>query len=180
MPLASTRPPWHAPVHDLIMLHMLSSVRSTRGSQEQTQLLLVICRRGMGSRAMGCVVWVTSKLTATCLAMRRRVRRESAFARSRPRTACEAHAGGGRCLRRSRAPQARRGRFQRVWEGCGVPCGRCGGGRVLGSGIYSHFTVGQFFSFFRPSSGATRRRRGFPWSPGVEAPPIRGCILGLV
>ena len=75
------------------MLHMLSSVRSTRGSQEQTQLLLVICRRGMGSRAMGCVVWVTSKLTATCLAMRRRVRRESAFARSRPRTACEAHAG---------------------------------------------------------------------------------------
>ena len=36
MPLASTRPPWHAPVHVLIMLHMLSSVRSPRagGSRE--------------------------------------------------------------------------------------------------------------------------------------------------
>ena len=37
MSQTSTRPPWHAPVHDLIMLHMLSSVRSTRGSQEQRQ-----------------------------------------------------------------------------------------------------------------------------------------------
>ena len=47
----------------------------------------------MGSRAMGCVHWLTGHLRATCFAMPRRVRRESAFARSRPRTACEAHAG---------------------------------------------------------------------------------------
>ena len=69
------------------------SQRCSTGAARRSRdkLLLVICRRGMGSRAMGCVLWVTRQLTATCLAMRRRVRRESAFAPSPPRTACEAH-----------------------------------------------------------------------------------------
>ena len=58
------------------------------------------------------------------------------------------HAGGGRCLRRSRAPRARRGRRQRVQDAHGVCCGRCGGGSGLVSGSYSDFRVGKFsFAF---------------------------------
>ena len=66
--------------------------------------------------------------------------------RARPLLAVLVHAGGGRCLRRSRAPRARRAQPQCVWDGHGVYCGRSGGGRVLAGGIYSRFRV-VLFSF---------------------------------
>ena len=103
---------------------------------------------GVGCRRRGCVVRSRIQLAAIYFVMPRLVRRENAPSELGLSQLCIAHAGGGRCLRRSRAPRARRGRRQRVQDAHGVCCGRCGGGSGLVSGSYSDFRVGKFsFAF---------------------------------
>ena len=102
-----------------------------------------ISSKGMGYRAAGCVVWVDIQLAATCFALRPLVRRENASPDVDLSTAYTVRWCGGRCLRRSRAPWARRERLQRVWSGCGMSCGRSCGDRVRAGAIYSHFMVEQ-------------------------------------
>ena len=103
---------------------------------------------GSSCRLLGCVVWFTVQLAATCFVMRRLVRRENASRDLDLSAACTARDGRGRCLRRSLTPRARRGQLQRVSDGCGMSYGRSGGGRVLAGGIYSHFGVVPFsFAF---------------------------------
>ena len=67
-----------------------------------------ISSKGMGYRAAGCVVWVDIQLAATCFALRLLVRRENASPDVDLSTAYTVRWCGGRCLRRSRAPWARR------------------------------------------------------------------------
>ena len=105
---------------------------------------------GSGCRLLGCVVWSTVRLAATCLVMRQLVRRENASPDPDLAGACTACSCGGRCLRRARAPRARRGQLQRVCDGRGMYCGRSGGGRVLVGAIYSDFTVAQNSFAFLP------------------------------
>ena len=118
-----------------------------RDGDERLRLKMASCWAyfvgGRGLRLLGCVVWVTVQLAATCLVMRRLVRRENASRDLDLSAACTACDGRGRSLRRSRAPRARRGRLQRACDGCGMYCGRSGGGRVLVGAIYSDFKVAQ-------------------------------------
>ena len=98
---------------------------------------------GVGCRAMGCMVWLEIQLAAICFAMRRRVRREIASSDVDLHRRVPHGCGGGRRLRRFRAPWARRARLQRVCDGHGMYCGRSGGGRVLVGAISSDFKVAQ-------------------------------------
>ena len=96
---------------------------------------------GLGLRLLGCVVWFIVQLAAACHVMRRLVRRENAAPDPDLADVCTACSCGGRCLRRARAPRARRGQLQRVCDGRGMYRGRSGGGRVLVGAIYSDFMV---------------------------------------
>ena len=98
---------------------------------------------GSSFRLLVCVDWFTVQLATTCFVLRRLVRRENASSDLDLTGACTACSCGGRCLRRSRAPRARRGQLQRVCDGRGMYCGRSGSGRVLVGAIYSDFTVAQ-------------------------------------
>ena len=103
---------------------------------------------GLGLRLLGYVGCFTVRLAATCLVMRQLVRRENASPDPDLAGACTACSCGGRCLRRARAPRARRGQLQRVCDGRGMYCGRSGSGRVLVGAIYSDFTAAQIsFAF---------------------------------
>ena len=114
------------------------------------KLLLVICRRGhvlqmiglggVRREATGCNLF---RDAAAC------VSRERLRPISTSHSMWSTCSGGGRCLRRSRAPRARRGQPQRMCDGRGMYCGRSGGGRVLVGAIYSHIRSDQFLSLFR-------------------------------
>ena len=103
---------------------------------------------GSSCRLLGCVVWFTVQLAATCFAVRRLVRREIASSDVDLHWRVPHASGGGRCLRRSRAARAWPAQLLRVRDGHGTCCGRSGGGRVRPGGIYSPFKVVPFsFAF---------------------------------
>ena len=148
-PQPSTRPPCHAPVHALIMLHIPTSVRSPHagGSRE------VAAAGHRSSRAWASDDWagwfesrgdwlqLVSRCGRVCVA-------RTASSDLDLACACTACSCGGRCLRRSRASRARRGQPQRMCDGRGMYCGRSGGGRVLVGAIYSHIRSDHFLYAF--------------------------------
>ena len=153
---ASTRPQCHASVHALIIIHMPTSVRSPRagGSRE-------VAASGHTSSCTwsvddwtGCsgsrAIWLQLVLRCGLVCVARAPSSDLNLA-----GACTACPCGGRCLRRSRAPRARRGRSQRICNGCGVSRGRSGGGRVLVGAIYSHIRSDHFLSLFRLTGATT-------------------------
>ena len=113
---------------------------------------------GLRLRLLGCVVWFTVRLAATCLVMRQLVRRENASPDPDLAGACTACSCGGRCLRRARAPRARRGQLQRVCDGR-VACTVVGPVAVGCS--WARFTVilrsRKILSPYCPTGAATRR-----------------------
>ena len=155
---SSLRTRRRAPEQVVLMTSMLVTVSNDCGCRWQFWAHFV---GGLGLRLLGCVVWFTVRLTATCLVMRQLVRRENASPDPDLAGACTACSCGGRCLRRARAPRARRGQLQRVCDGRGMYCGRSGGGRVLVGAIYSDFTVAQnsfaFWPIWRCNASAAQR-----------------------
>ena len=126
---------------------------------------------GLGLRLLGCVVWFIVQLAAACHVMRRLVRRENAAPDPDLADVCTACSCGGRCLRRARAPRARRGQLQRVCDGRGMYRGRSGGGRVLVGAMYSDFTVAQNSFALLPYWRCNRtRRKACGGVPGENTP----------
>ena len=128
MSASSLRTRRRAPEQVVLMTSMHVTVSNDCGCRWQFWAHFV---GGLGLRLLGCVVWFIFQLGAACHVMRRLVRRENAAPDPDLADVCTACSCGGRCLRRARAPRARRGQLQRVCDGRGMYRGRSGGGRVL-------------------------------------------------
>ena len=138
---SSLRARRRAPEQVMLMTSCTCRCRTTVAAAGK--LLGTFRRRARAKTELGYVVWFTVRLAATCLVMRQLVRRENASPDPDLADVCTACSCGGRCLRRARAPRARRGQLQRVCDGRGMYRGRSGGGRVLVGAMYSDFTVAQ-------------------------------------
>ena len=104
--LACTRARMNEPQHARIRVIVSCSQMQRSGS------LWSFLVDGTWFRAMDCTVWLEIQLAAICFAMRRRVRREIASSDVDLHRRVPHGCGGGRRLRRFRAPRARRARLQ--------------------------------------------------------------------
>ena len=92
-------------------IHTLTGVLGSCSQERGIGSCWSFVDKGMGWRVRGCLLWLESQWIAACLAVQLLVRRESG---SRDLDlglhhgrGCQPCCGGGRCLRRSRAPGAR-------------------------------------------------------------------------